>query len=170
MPRLSFKPDASFFRKIVVGAVGPDLSLRISRRLVTFFGNLNAGPPTKLWKDVKRKRVRIPDLLCLKCGRRIECRAKTKIELAMSHSPTDAERAWDYGMVDDDWIAFPVCEAISQADWSTGALRENVSYWHEKNWVRWRGTGTINYLTVAAFVPSSTHVRGQRESRKRLKT
>ena len=55
---------------------------------------------TKLWKDVKRKRVRIPDLLCLNCGTRIECRAKTDLELAMSHSPTDAERAWDFGMVD----------------------------------------------------------------------
>lgn len=42
---------------------------------------------TKLWKDVKRKRVRIPDLVCTKCGLRVESRAKTAPDLSMSHSP-----------------------------------------------------------------------------------
>ena len=45
---------------------------------------------TKPWKDVKRKRVRIPDLVYRACGLRVESRAKTKAELSMSHSPTDA--------------------------------------------------------------------------------
>ena len=65
MPRLSFKPDASFFRKIAIGAVGAravakDLS-RHGHKMV----ELERGSTdTKLWKDVKRKRVRIPDLVC----------------------------------------------------------------------------------------------------------
>lgn len=152
MPRLSFKPDASFFRKIVVGAVGARAVVSDLTSHGHKFLELERGSTdTKLWKDVKRKRVRIPDLLCVNCGRRIECRAKTKLELAMSHSPTDAERAWDYGMVDPDWIAFPVCEATDDADWSTGALDGGVSYWRQKSWVRWRATGTINYFTVEAF-------------------
>ncbi len=59
---------------------------------------------TKLWKDVKRKRVRIPDLVCVNCGLRVESRAKAKAELTMSHSESDAERAWDFGMVDSDYV------------------------------------------------------------------
>lgn len=152
MPRLSFKPDSSFFRKIVVGAVGARAVIRDLTRHGHRFLELERGSTeTKLWKDVKRKRVRIPDLLCVNCGRRIECRAKTKLELAMSHSPTDAERAWDFGMVDGDWIAFPVCHATEDAHWSSGSLDDGVSYWRDKNWVRWKTAGTINYFTVASF-------------------
>ena len=152
MPRLSFKPDASFFRKIVIGAVGARAVIADLAPHGHRFIELERGSTdTKLWKDVKRKRVRIPDLLCLNCGTRIECRAKTDLELAMSHSPTDAERAWDFGMVDSDWIAFPVCKAVAEADLTAGALREGISYWRQKSWVKWQASGTTNYFTVAAF-------------------
>ena len=65
MPRLAFKPDSSFFRKIVIGAVG-------TRTVATHLAahghdmvELERGSlDTKLWKEVKRKRVRIPDLVC----------------------------------------------------------------------------------------------------------
>lgn len=113
---------------------------------------------TKLWKDVKRKRVRMPDLVCKKCGVRIESRAKTKAELFMSHSTADAERAWDYGMVDSDWIAFPVCEAVKEEPWTAGSLSGDTSYWHERNWVRWKTLPWINYLPVRTFRQSS-HAR-----------
>jgi hypothetical protein len=106
---------------------------------------------TKLWKEVKRKRVRIPDLVCVRCGQRAESRAKTKAELSMSHSPTDQERAWDFGMVDGDYIGFPVCEALDEKYWSSGRLQTDNSYWHERNWVRWQLKGQINYLRVATF-------------------
>jgi hypothetical protein len=103
--RLAFKPDSSFFRKIVVGAVGAravceDLGKQAHRFVELERGSTNS----KLWKDVKRKRVRIPDLVCLNCGTRIECRTKTSPELSMSHSPTDEERAWDFGMIDNEMI------------------------------------------------------------------
>lgn len=159
MARLAFKPDASFFRKIATGAVGTraihaDLS-RYGHQVV----ELERGAmDTKLWKEVKRKRVRIPDLVCTRCGIRIESRAKTRAELSMSHSPTDASRAWDFGMVDDDWIAFPVCEVADEKYWSTGKLGATTSYWHERNWVRWHVQGWINYFPVQTFrvVPSAT--------------
>lgn len=106
---------------------------------------------TKLWKDVKRKRVRIPDLVCQRCGTRVESRAKTKPELSMSHSATDAMRAWDFGMVDSDWIALPVCEAVAEKDWSSGRLGSESSYWHERNWVRWKAKPRINYFEVRTF-------------------
>lgn len=151
MARLSFKPDASFFRKIAIGAVG-------TRAIVVDLAGYGhqvvelerGATDTKLWKDVKRKRVRIPDLVCQQCGQRIESRAKTKAELAMSHSTVEA-RAWDFGMVDPDWVAFPVCEPGEEDSWSVGRLRSGSSYWHEREWVRWRIGGRINYFTVAAF-------------------
>lgn len=152
MPRLALKPDFSFFRKIALGAVGSrhvaqDLN-RLGHRIV----ELERGAmDTKLWKDVKRKRVRIPDLVCERCGLRVESRAKTKTDLSMSHSLSDHERAWDFGMVDADVIAFPVCTAEKDEHWSIGRLKEPVSYWHQRNWIRWHPRGKVNYVRVARF-------------------
>jgi HEAT repeat protein len=128
MPPLALKPDSSFFRKIALGAMD-----------------------TKLWKDVKRKRVRVPDLVCELCGLRIESRAKARPDLSMSHSSSDHERAWDFGMVNADVIAFPVCKAGEDEQWSAGRLQEPVSYWHERNWIRWHARGAVNYVRVARF-------------------
>ena len=152
MPRLALKSDSSFFRKIAIGAVG---SRAISTDLSTHGHNMaeleRGSTDTKLWKEVKRKRVRIPDLVCTHCGLRAESRAKTKSELSMSHSLTDQERAWDFGMVEGDYIGFPVCEAIDEKYWSAGRLQSEASYWHERNWVRWQLKGRINYFRVATF-------------------
>ena len=152
MPRLALKPDSSFFRKITIGAVG---SRAICTDLSSHGHNMveleRGSTDTKLWKEVKRKRVRIPDLICTRCGQRAESRAKTKAELSMSHSPTDQERAWDFGMVDGDYIGFPVCEALDEKYWSAGRLQADNSYWHERNWVRWQLKGKINYFQVAMF-------------------
>ncbi len=152
MPRLALKPDSSFFRKIALGAVGSraictDLSSHGHKMVELERGSTD----TKLWKEVKRKRVRIPDLVCMQCGQRAERRAKTKAELSMSHSPTDEERAWDFGMVGGDYIGFPVCEAIDEKYWSAGRLQSEASYWHERNRVRWQLMGKINYFRVATF-------------------
>ncbi len=151
MARLAFKPDTSFFRKIALGAVGTravtaDLACHGHETVELERGSTD----TKLWKDVKRKRVRLPDLVCVRCGLRIESRAETKAELSMSHSPTDEARAWDFGMVDTDYIAFPVCHA-NEIPWSVGRLGDQTSYWHERTWIGWRTMGTINYFSVAAF-------------------
>ena len=54
-------------------------------------------------------------------------------------------------MVDSDWIAFPVCKSVAEADMTAGALRDGISYWRQRNWVKWQASGTINYFTVAAF-------------------
>ena len=149
MPRLALKPDSSFFRKIAVGAVGTRAVCRDLARHGHDMVELESGAlDTKLWKEVKRKRVRIPDLLCLRCGMRVESRAKTKPDISMSHSPNEAARAWDYGMVDTDWIACPVCGVTDERYWSTGKLDENRSYWHERNWVHWKQVGAINYFLV----------------------
>ena len=152
MPRLALKPDSSFFRKIALGAVGSRRVAEDLDRLGHRIAELERGAmDTKLWKDVKRKRVRIPDLVCERCGLRVESRAKAKTELSMSHSPTDQERAWDFGMVDADVIAFPVCKAGEEKQWSAGRLSEPISYWHERNWIRWQAEGKVNYVRVSRF-------------------
>ena len=69
----------------------------------------------------------------------------------MSHSKTDAERAWDFGLVDGDCVAFPVCVASEEDYWSSGRLESESSYWRERNWVRWQQVGTINYFRVGSF-------------------
>jgi hypothetical protein len=152
MARLALKPDSSFFRKIVIGAVGArsvcsDLASRGHQMVELERGSTD----TKLWKEVKRKRVRIPDLVCVHCGQRAESRAKTSAELAMSHSATDEARAWDFGMIDNDLIGFPICQAVEEQYWSAGRLNSSASYWHERNWVRWRLAGKINYFRVGDF-------------------
>ena len=152
MPRLALKPDSSFFRKIALGAVGSRRVAHDLDRLGHRIAELERGAmDTKLWKEVKRKRVRIPDLVCQYCGLRVESRAKTKTELSMSHSPTDHERAWDFGMVDADVIAFPVCKAGEEQQWSAGRLSEPISYWHERNWIRWQPEGKVNYVRASRF-------------------
>ena len=161
MARLAFKPDSSFFRKIAIGAVGARAVIADLEHHGHDVVELERGSTdTKLWKDVKRKRVRIPDLVCRRCGRRIESRAKTKPDLSMSHSPNESERAWDFGMVDRDYVAFPVCEPGDEEHWSTGELGGFSSYWHERNWVRWVPRSHINYFTVSGF-RSTPHTKSK---------
>lgn len=151
MPRLAFKPDASFFEKIAIGAVGARaVSQYLSSRGHDVAELENGSTATKLWKDVKRKRVRIPDLVCKRCGLRVESRAKSnQPELSVSHSETDAERAWDYGLVDADVMAFPVCSRVGGESWGSGRLEGTRSYWHSRDRVNWSASAYINFFRVA---------------------
>jgi hypothetical protein len=152
MARVAYKTDASFFQKLAVGAVGA----RSVQEFLNLHGHecveLESGAlETKIWKEVKRKRVRIPDLVCKKCGRRVESRAKSKPELSMSHSPTEAERGWDFGMLAEDWVAFPICAAAATGRSYSGRLDMPLSVWRERSWVKWKPTGAINVFKVASF-------------------
>jgi len=164
---VTFKPDASFFRKIVIGAQGTQATCEDLVKHGHQMVELERGSTnTKLWKDVKRKRVRIPDLICKNCGRRVESRAKTKPELSMSHSDSDLERSWDYGMLEDDWIAFPIIVAMISAAWTKGLFHKKAAYWHERDWSQWFVEGKINYYTVHALrriAPDTTRRKGVTE-------
>lgn len=166
-PRPAFKSDSSFFEKVVVGAVGAEAVRQQLASLGHHIVELERGAlETKLWKEVKRKRVRIPDLVCTRCGQRVESRAKTRPELSMSHSPSDPERSWDSGLMPDDWIAFPVCESAGRKDWIHGQLIEGASYWHERRWAHWRSLGAINIFNVESFgqsLPRPKPVKGVTE-------
>lgn len=78
----------------------------------------------KIWKQIKIKRVRVPDILCLNCGTRFEARAKTQLEISMSHSLSDPERGWDKGLADRDVVALSLCAKVGErpVDWQAGDL------------------------------------------------
>ncbi len=105
----NFKSDDSFLRKLAVGAAGTNATMN---RLKTLGFNpieLERGSTGfKIWKKIKIKRVRVPDVLCLNTGMRFESRGKTKLQISMSHSLNDPKRAWDAGMRDDDIVSIVV--------------------------------------------------------------
>ncbi len=133
---MNFKSDWSFLEKISMGAVS-------SKAVVDM---LNAeghqiielerySTSNKIW-GTKIKRLRLPDLICLKCGKRIESRAKTKLEVKMSDNENNRDRRWDVGLRDEDVIAFIQCRKEND-EWipsrtvnifSTKSLRESVGY------------------------------------------
>lgn len=102
----SFKSDDSFLRKLAVGAAGTNATIQFLRNAGFNPIELERGSTGfKIWKKIKIKRVRVPDVLCLNTGMRFESRGKTKLEISMSHSLNDPRRAWDNGMRDDDTVS-----------------------------------------------------------------
>ena len=128
--RRSYKTDESFLEKISIGAVG-------TRRVFDDLFHQGHDPielergsmSFKIWKTIKIKRIRVPDILCINCGRRVESRAKTKLEITMSHSFSNHERGWDYGLEDDDFVALAVCQRVGNRpiDWEADSLVQYVS-------------------------------------------
>lgn len=104
---MGFKEDADFARFVSMGAVGAaavafDLSHEHGHRMVELERYAMAN---KVWQT-KVKRLRLPDLLCVRCGLRVEARAKSKLGIVLSHSDAPG-REWDAGgMRDGDLFAF----------------------------------------------------------------
>jgi hypothetical protein len=107
----NFKSDDSFLRKLAVGAAGTNATINRLKAMGFNPIELERGSTGfKIWKKIKIKRVRVPDILCLNTGIRFESRGKTKLEISMSHSLNDPKRAWDAGMRDDDLVSIGVFE------------------------------------------------------------
>jgi hypothetical protein len=112
----NFKSDDSFLKKLVIGATGTNITIAYLKELDYFPIELERGSTGyKIWKRIKIKRVRVPDILCLKTGLRFESRGKTKAEISMSHSLNDPNRAWDAGMRDDDYVSIVVIDQNSES-------------------------------------------------------
>lgn len=107
----NFKSDDSFLKKLAVGAAGTNSTINRLKDMGFNPIELERGSTGfKIWKKIKIKRVRVPDILCLNTGIRFESRGKTKLEISMSHSLNDPKRAWDAGMRDDDLVSIVVFE------------------------------------------------------------
>ncbi|MBO7940728.1 HEAT repeat domain-containing protein [Streptomyces sp. S9] len=104
---MGFKEDVDFARFLSMGvyaadAVAQDLEHNHGHRIIELERFAKAN---KVWQT-KVKRLRLPDLMCVDCGRRFESKGKTKLEIKLSDS-TVPGRAWrDGGMRLDDIFAF----------------------------------------------------------------
>jgi hypothetical protein len=82
----------------------------------------------KIW-STKVKRLRLPDLLCVKTGLRIEVRAKSKLAIKMSDTPTNPERRWNFGLAAGDVIAFVLIR--EEQDGRLSAAENAELFWVE---------------------------------------
>ena len=132
---MNFKADWSFLEKISMGAIS---SKEVIRQLNSCGHNMieleRYSTSNKIW-STKIKRLRLPDLICLNCGCRIESRAKSKLDVRMSDNEHNPDRRWDAGLRDQDVVAFIQCTHSS--DWLPGSetnyfetksMRESVSW------------------------------------------
>ena len=107
---MGFKVDASFLKFLTMGALG-------ARKVMSQLSTLGYAPieleryctSNKIWAT-KVKRLRLPDLLCVRTGTRFEVRAKSDLKIRMSDAPNNPDRVWDAGLRDHDIIALIACE------------------------------------------------------------
>ncbi|SCY87170.1 MULTISPECIES: hypothetical protein [unclassified Lysinibacillus] len=111
------KADWSFLEKITMGAIGTQ---KITEILNSNGHNIieleRYSSSNKIWAT-KIKRLRIPDLICLNCGKRIESRAKSKLGIIMSDSTSNVERRWYVSLRDSDLVAFIKCTKDTKSNW-----------------------------------------------------
>jgi hypothetical protein len=107
---MGFKVDASFLKFLTMGARG-------ARKVIGELSDMGYAPieleryctSNKIWAT-KVKRLRLPDLLCVRTGTRFEVRAKSDLKIRMSDAPNNPDRVWDAGLRDHDIIALIACE------------------------------------------------------------
>lgn len=106
---MGFKANTSFLRFLTMGAKGVHQTMSQLKdqgfkpiELERYCGS------NKIW-STKVKRLRLPDLLCVKTGLRIEVRAKSDLAIKMSDAPNNPGRTWDAGLQDNDLAAFIAC-------------------------------------------------------------
>jgi hypothetical protein len=127
--RRSFKSDESFVEKLAIGATGTQAVMNDLRRQGFHPIELERGSSSwKVWKQIKIKRLRVPDILLLDTATRIEARAKTSLQISMSHSESDPHRGWDRGLLDDDFVALTVCTKAGSRpiDWRASPLVQYI--------------------------------------------
>lgn len=102
---MGFKEDVDFARFLSMGVVATET---VRSHLRDSHGHEvveleRFAMANKLW-ETKVKRLRLPDLLCVRCGCRVESRGKSQLGIILSHSEG---RPWDAGGTrDDDLFAF----------------------------------------------------------------
>lgn len=106
---MGFKTDTSFLKFLTMGATGVRSTLKVMTDLGFQPIELERySASNKIWSR-KVKRFRLPDILCVLTGTRIEVRAKSDLKVRMSDAPDNPDRRWDVGLRDDDLVAFVAC-------------------------------------------------------------
>lgn len=108
---MGFKANWTFLGYLTMGAAGVRATLGTLRDEGFEPIELERYCTTnKLWAT-KVKRLRLPDILCIRTGIRVEVRAKSALKVRMSDAPSKPERRWDVGLRDEDLVAFVPCMA-----------------------------------------------------------
>lgn len=123
---MGFKADTSFLRFLSMGAIGV-------RQTMSQLRSVGFEPielerycaSNKIWMT-KVKRLRLPDVLCVRTGLRLEVRAKSDLKIRMSDAPNNPDRRWDAGLRDDDIAAF--IAIVEDADGKQAAADEAVFF------------------------------------------
>ncbi len=119
---MAFKEDWSFLDKITMGAVGTEKVIeQLNKQGHNIIELERYCTSNKIW-STKIKRLRIPDLLCLNCGKRIESRAKSKLGIIMSDAATNPDRRWFAGLRDNDMVAFIQCYKDISGKWNSDGV------------------------------------------------
>ncbi|OGP07544.1 MAG: hypothetical protein A2048_08750 [Deltaproteobacteria bacterium GWA2_45_12] len=106
---MGLKENASFLRFVTMGALGTRHAWKVLESKGHNIVELERySSSNKIWAT-KIKRLRLPDLLCVNCGTRFEVRAKSKLEIKMSHAQSNPDRYWDSGLRDEDIVIFLLC-------------------------------------------------------------
>lgn len=118
---MNFKEAGSFLDKITMGAVGTKAVIEsLNSHGHEIIELERYCTSNKIW-STKIKRLRMPDLLCLKCGKRIEARAKSALEIKMSDTESNPDRRWNIGLRGEDLIAFINCYKKDDV-WNTDGI------------------------------------------------
>lgn len=107
---MGFKADSSFLKFLSMGAAS-------ARQVMAQMREAGFEPieleryctSNKIW-STKVKRLRLPDLLCVRTGLRVEVRAKSDLKIRMSDAPANPARRWFSGLRDTDLSAFIACD------------------------------------------------------------
>jgi hypothetical protein len=117
---MAFKEDEDFQRFLTMGAyaaaaIQADLETR-GHRIIELERYAKAN---KIWAT-KVKRLRLPDLLCIQCGRRFESKGKTTLELKLSDSSRPGREWWAGGMRLSDVFSFVEVAVTPEGDTKVG--------------------------------------------------
>lgn len=110
---MGFKADTSFLRFLTMGAAGARQTMAQMR--AAGFEPIELErycTSNKIW-TTKVKRLRLPDIQCVRTGLRVEVRAKTDLRIRMSDAPANPDRRWNTGLREEDLCAFIACVDVN---------------------------------------------------------
>jgi HEAT repeat protein len=109
---MGFKVETSFLRFLTMGALAAQRVMQaMTAEGLRPIELERYSSSNKIWMT-KVKRLRLPDLLCVRTGLRVEVRAKSKLAIQMSDAPNNEQRRWYSGLHEDDLIAFVHCREV----------------------------------------------------------
>jgi hypothetical protein len=99
---LHYKDDSTFSKYLAMAAFGEAAAIRLMAGHDFALDGYGAGS-SEIWKDVTKKQKRTADLVCKRCGQKLEVRAKGALGIKMSDS---AARPFDKELRPNDWVGF----------------------------------------------------------------